>query len=121
MDKKNSFGKKLQRIRKSKGLTQEKLAELAGVHEKHISKLEIGYYKPSFDTLNKILKVLGVSPSELDSEINKTLPNDNIFYIKSMQILNSANEQELEFYYGILKQCRKELEKLNQINQENKI
>lgn len=42
MCKDNSFGKKLQQIRKSKGLTQEKLAELAGVHEKHISKLELG-------------------------------------------------------------------------------
>ena len=58
MSKDNSFGKKLQQIRKSKGLTQEKLAELAGVHEKHISKLELGTYKPSFDTLNKVLKAL---------------------------------------------------------------
>lgn len=57
MTNNNTFGKRLQQIRKQKGLTQEKLAELAGVHEKHISKLELGTYKPSFDTLNKILKV----------------------------------------------------------------
>ena len=47
MSKDNTFGKKLQLIRKSRGMTQEKLAELAGVHEKHISKLELGTYKPS--------------------------------------------------------------------------
>ena len=58
MNKDNTFGKKLQQIRKAKGLTQEKLAELAGVHEKHISKLELGTYKPSFDTLNKVLTAL---------------------------------------------------------------
>ena len=118
MDKKNSFGKKLQQIRKSKGLTQEKLAELAGVHEKHISKLEIGYYKPSFDTLDKILKVLEVTPEELGLEINKASVRDNIFYIKSMQILNAANEQELEFYYGILNQCKKEFDKINKSEDE---
>ena len=60
MTNNNTFGKRLQQIRKQKGLTQEKLAELAGVHEKHISKLELGTYKPSFDTLNKILKVLDI-------------------------------------------------------------
>ena len=58
MTNNNTFGKRLQQIRKQKGLTQEKLAELACVHEKNISKLELGTYKPSFDTLNKILKVL---------------------------------------------------------------
>lgn len=104
MSKDNSFGKRLQQIRKSKGLTQEKLAELAGVHEKHISKLETGYYKPSFETLDKILKVLEVSPSEIGLEMKNISVNDNIFYIKSMQILNSATERELEYYYGLIKQ-----------------
>jgi len=42
---KNTFWEKLKQIRKSKCLTQEKLAELAEVHEKHISKLETGVYK----------------------------------------------------------------------------
>lgn len=39
MTNNNTFGKRLQQIKKQKGLTQEKLAKLAGVHEKHILKL----------------------------------------------------------------------------------
>lgn len=107
MSKDNSFGKKLQQIRKSKGLTQEKLAELAGVHEKHISKLELGTYKPSFDTLNKILSALDLRIDEVGVNLEKVSVNDNPFYIKSVQILNNATEQELEFYYGLLKQGQK--------------
>ena len=107
MNNNNTFGKRLQQIRKQKGLTQEKLAELAGVHEKHISKLELGTYKPSFDTLNKILKVLDMGVNEAGLELAKVSVNDNPFYIKSMQILNNATEQELEFYYGLLKQGQK--------------
>ena len=107
MNKDYSFGKKLQQIRKSKGLTQEKLAELAGIHEKHISKLERGTYKPSFNTLSKVLKALDLSIEDIGLNFEKVSVNDNPFYIKSIQILNSANEQELEFYYGILKQCKK--------------
>lgn len=71
MNKDNTFGKKLQQIRKAKGLTQEKLAELAGVHEKHISKLELGTYKPSFDTLNKVLTALDLKIDEVGLNLEK--------------------------------------------------
>ena len=110
MTKDNAFGKRLQQIRKEKGLTQEQLAEMAGVHEKHISKLELGTYKPSFDTLSKILKVLDIGVEEAGLDLAKVSVNDNPFYIKSMQILNSANEQDLELYYGLLKQCQRCIE-----------
>lgn len=107
MNKENIFGRKLQQIRKSKGLTQEKLAELAGVHEKHISKLELGTYKPSFNTLSKVLSALDLNIEEVGLNLEKVSVNDNPFYVKSVQILNSATEQELEFYYGLLKQGQK--------------
>lgn len=110
MNKDNTFGKKLQQIRKAKGLTQEKLAELAGVHEKHISKLELGTYKPSFDTLNKVLTALDLKIDEVGLNLEKVSVNDNPFYIKSVQILNSATEQELEFYYSLLKAGQKGIE-----------
>lgn len=113
MNNDNTFGKKLKQIRKSKGLTQEKLAELAGVHEKHISKLELGTYKPSFTTLNKVLTALDVKIDEVGLNLEKVSVNDNPFYIKSIQILNSATEQELEFYYGLLKQAQKGAEIFN--------
>lgn len=110
MNKDNTFGKKLQQIRKAKGLTQEKLAELAGVHEKHISKLELGTYKPSFDTLNKVLTALDLKIDEVGLNLEKVSVNDNPFYIKSVQILNNATEQELEFYYSLLKAGQKGLD-----------
>ncbi len=104
MTKTNAFGRKLQQIRKSKGLTQAKLAELADVHEKHISKLELGTYAPSFNTLSKILSALDLNIEDAGLNLEKVSVNDNPFYMKSMQILNNANEQELEFFYGLLKQ-----------------
>ncbi len=107
MSNNNAFGKKLQQIRKSKGLTQEKLAELAGVHEKHISKLELGIYKPSFSTLNKVLTALDLKMDDTGLNLEKVSVNDNPFYTKSVQILNNATEAELEFYYGLLKQGQK--------------
>ena len=113
MTNNNTFGKRLQQIRKQKGLTQEKLAELAGVHEKHISKLELRTYNPSFDTLNKIVTALGLNVDDVRFNLENVSANDNPFYIKSVQILNSATEQELEFYYSLIKAGQKGLELIN--------
>lgn len=110
MDNSNTFGKKLKYLRTLKGFTQAQLAELAGLHEKHISKLEIGVYQPSYETQHKILKVLGASSNNIDTFINEVSDNDNPFFIKSIQILNNASDSEIEFYYGLLKQAQKGIE-----------
>ena len=93
----------------SKGLSQAKLAEMADVHEKHISKIETGRFNPNFETLNKILAALDIKLEDVFIDSKNVSTNDNPFYIKSLQILNNATEQELEFYYSILRQCQKSL------------
>ena len=111
MAKKNEFGEKLQQIRKTKGLTQAKLAELAGVNEKHISTLETGVYFPTYETLRKVLTALELNIEDVGLSLEQVSANDNPFYIKSMQILNSASsDEEFEYYYGILKQAQKGIE-----------
>lgn len=107
MKQDNTFGKKLKLLRKSKGLTQEQLAEMANVHEKHISKLELGLYKPSYNTLKKIYKALDLDIEDAGIDFEKVSANDNPFYIKLIQILNNATEQELEFYYSLLKTAQR--------------
>lgn len=60
MNLKKNFGKNLQKYRKYKGLTQEKLAELVGVDVTSISAIETGKYFPSADNLAKIVEVLQI-------------------------------------------------------------
>jgi transcriptional regulator with XRE-family HTH domain len=108
---KTSFGKKLQQIRKSKNLTQAALAEKADVNEKHISKIETGVYFPTYSTLSKVLQALDLNIEDVGLDLAQVHSSDNPYYIKSLQILNSAkNEQEYEYYYGILNQAKKGLE-----------
>ena len=63
-DFKKLLGKKIQSIRKAKGLTQEKLAELIDIETPSLSYLETGKYAPSVETLQKLSKVLDVKPWE---------------------------------------------------------
>jgi transcriptional regulator with XRE-family HTH domain len=59
------FGQKLQKVRQSKGITQEKLAEMLAMHRTYIGLIERGQRNPTVRTLYKIAKALKVSASQL--------------------------------------------------------
>ena len=64
--KKISFlGENIQTIRKHRGMKQQELADKIGINMQSLSKIERGVNYPTFDTLEKIMDVLGVTPNEL--------------------------------------------------------
>ncbi len=62
---KKQFGKRLQQVRSSSGLTQEELAEKVGLTIESISNMERGIHGPSFDNLEKIIIALNVPAKSL--------------------------------------------------------
>jgi transcriptional regulator with XRE-family HTH domain len=64
-----AFGLILRQVRQDKGLTQERLGELAGLHRTYISLLERGLRTPTLDVLFRLAKSLGVSASDLVKEL----------------------------------------------------
>lgn len=65
MNTKELLWLRVKEFRKQKKLTQEKLAEIIGVDNGYISKLEVGQNFPSITTLEKIADVLDVELYEL--------------------------------------------------------
>lgn len=66
------FHEKLAELRKSKGLTQEELAEALFVSRTAISKWESGRGYPSIDSLKAIAKYFHVTIDELYSSTKMT-------------------------------------------------
>ncbi len=62
---KKLFGKRIQELRKSRKITQEKLAEMVGIGTPNISYFETGKFSPSIETLEKLAKALNVDIYEL--------------------------------------------------------
>jgi transcriptional regulator with XRE-family HTH domain len=69
-----AFSLVLLRIRKEKGLTHEKLAELAGLHPTTLSLLERNKRQPSITTIFLLAAGLGVEPEDLVREVRKLGP-----------------------------------------------
>ena len=59
------FGRNVRRIRMGKGLTQEELAEGAGISQVQIARIEAGKINTSISTVVAIAKALGVKEGEL--------------------------------------------------------
>ena len=66
MPNNQNLAKNIERLRKVKGLSQEKLARLADVANNTLIKMESGENKnPTLETLKKVAKALEVSVDEL--------------------------------------------------------
>lgn len=65
VDIKKLLGRRIKELRNKKGMTQERLAEMIGVGERNLSKIECGNNFITAETLSKILSALDVQASDL--------------------------------------------------------
>lgn len=71
------LGKRINQLRKSKGLTSERLSELCGVNAVHIRRIESGGSLPSLTLFIKICNVLKTSADYLLGDLleNPVIPD----------------------------------------------
>lgn len=61
----NAFGNNLRLLRKTKGLSMEKLAQEAGVEYSQISDIELGKINTTISTVYLLAKALEIPPKDL--------------------------------------------------------
>ena len=93
------LGKRIAKLRISRNLTQEKLAELVERSPNHISKLELAAANPSFQLLVKIAHVLNVEMYSLFQFEEKT-NTENVKH-ELENFINSDNTSSINLLYKI--------------------
>jgi len=90
-------GSMLRKLRIEAGLTQKELAELAGVSQAHIAKIESGKVDPRLSTVNKILKILteraGLKCSDIMTrDVIYARPEDTIEEISKLMVKHAISQ-----------------------------
>ncbi len=58
MNIRTKIGTKIRQLRERKGLTQEELAEKAGVARRTVANIELGAFNPKLETVNDIVEAM---------------------------------------------------------------
>ena len=81
MDSKLDFkqiGYRIQYYRLENKLTQEELAEKVGTTQKHLSRIEGGYHRSSFDTIIEITRALHIPVDALIADAQNSKDESNL-------------------------------------------
>jgi putative transcriptional regulator len=65
VDQRRRFGVRVRQVREQRGLTQERLGELAGVDRKTVNRIETGVHSILLDRLFALADALKIPPAEL--------------------------------------------------------
>ena len=81
VDMKKQLGQRIKYLRKRKGLSQEKLAEIIGLSPRSLGNVETGRYFMALVNLEKLIEALEIEPYELfifDAETPKDIVFNDI-------------------------------------------
>ena len=87
-----SFSRRLAKIRKDKNMTQQKMADLIGIHVSQIKRYESGDTQPSLEVLRKIALALNISADMLLFDEDERLPIDE--FKMQFEALGRFDEEE---------------------------
>lgn len=96
---KTKLGQRIKYLRKSKNITQEKLAEITNMDITSLSKIETGKNYPQPETVEKIANALNVEISQIFSFKKILSKDDYINAIKKNIEFIAENEEKLQILY----------------------
>lgn len=123
-DKRNSkeVGERIKQARKSRGFTQEEMAEILDISVTHYQNIEYGKYNISYNHLSKICNLFNLSADYVLFDKETTQMNFDVFYEKLLP------EERIELLIKIISRIYKDksnqygavLDKMLEMIRENK-
>ncbi len=98
---KQMLGSRIKELRKSKGLSQDRLSEEIGIDPKHLSRIELGKSFPYMETLEAIAKALQVDLKDLFDFSH--LATQTIDKKQIMELLDGLNQERLLLVFKVVK------------------
>ena len=103
MNLKQEMGEKIKRLRKSRGVTQEQLAEMVDISSRNISNIELGISFPKPETLEKIMTALDITTEKLFANDHIKPNSELVSNIKNYINLVKDDNRKLEQIYKLIR------------------
>ena len=97
-----ALGLRIRHLREDRGLTQEQLAERAGLSMKHLGLVERGKTNSTLSSLEGVSRALGVSLSDLFDFEHERLGGEQLAD-RVGELLESAGDGERQLIYRLVK------------------
>ncbi|KGJ97962.1 helix-turn-helix domain-containing protein [Thalassotalea sp. ND16A] len=81
-----TFGKQLKKLRSERNLSQPQLAELVGIEQSYLSKLENDKSVPSNEIFRQILQALNIKIADFLKSINSASDKQNLVQIPDVEL-----------------------------------
>ncbi|MBE6767643.1 MAG: helix-turn-helix transcriptional regulator [Ruminococcaceae bacterium] len=101
------IGQRIRNYRTQLGLSQEKLAELAGCHPTYIGQVERGEKNATLESIDKISSSLNISLSKLFEHIGGKNTSDRNIPLECYEFLLTKSQEEQEQIIKILMEMDK--------------
>lgn len=102
----NCLGETVRALRIARGMTRAELAELVGISESHLNKIEAGTRQPGINTYQKIMDVMGAEVVIKDED--KTIKGKCV--AKAQDILLNSTEKQAVYLTKMLEYMAKDLD-----------
>ena len=101
-----NFGERLKQIRKTKGLSQQELADQLGVHFSHLNRMENGRAEPSFEVIKQLTDIFAINADYFFQDSDGTEPliqNKNLAEkIRLISTLDDADQAALNHMMNVM-------------------
>ena len=98
---KELLGRRIKELRKSRGISQDQLAERVDIDPKHLSRIEVGRGYPSLDTLEGIAHALDVEVKDFFEFTH--LREDASLVEEITGMLKEASEEKLRLILKVVR------------------
>lgn len=109
----------IRKLREQRNMTQEELAELAGISQSHLSKIEVGSRTIGMKTYERILEALGATPI-LVSEVERIEKHEELLE-RFLCIVKECSEIELRFFIDTLESMKDNMDKMKLDEEKKKV
>jgi transcriptional regulator with XRE-family HTH domain len=98
------IGDKIKKVRETKGLSQKEVALSLKMDPAQYSRIENGKTDPSFSSIEKIAKALGVELSDLfkAEEVFKDVNSYDKSLLEKLSLIEKLEEKEKQAFFSIM-------------------